>query len=553
MAMSKPSQVQLQFPKTRKCGLCDNIDVNWFCKDCVKNICDDCKKIHRKIPSCETHELELTEQLLDSSFLCEDHKDFTKFICKTCNLLAICHKCVGDQHAKHDIGKLIESPERLRERLEFLQQYSSSSIATIKCTQSKIKSQKVTFVTDAENTIREISTRSSDIQTLEKKLRQKVECEKVHGELEFDETCASLESKASALEEICQQYKGSLDIESEKKLGDIVLEMEEGITKADIPMHVYLPQASRLTPVLSKEELSKSFGSLKTPCKLRLSNAGHDSDSGVLREKIDKIAEFRISFFNGCAVSDICITKKGTDVWIVGKKLPGLRLIDKTGQVRKGVFMDPSPLYSAVTKDGDLFVSYGVDQRHKEKQKIIEKVSGRYGDASTFAEIKKCEAVLGLVAMEEGGVVCIVIDKKEKVGHRLVRIDENGKIVWDFVVGKLDVYTASVRQGKNGHFYLNSGSEIISILDDGGVLSVERAAIEKTVYADGPLICDSYGNIIIGSQSGLYVFRKDGKCVKSYERVNSWNGSITSLALDKDGLLWAGTNASTIYIFKYID
>ena len=552
--MSKPSKVQLQFPKPRKCGLCENADnVNWFCKDCVKNICDDCKKIHRKIPSCETHKLELTEQLFDSSFLCEEHKDFTKFICKTCNLLAICHKCVGDQHAKHDIEKLIESPERMRERLEFLLQYSSSSVATMKFTQSKIKSQKAKFVIDAEKTIKEISKRSSDIQKLQQKLGEKVYCQKENGKFEFDKTCASLESKASALEEICQQYKSPLDFESEKKLGDIVLKIEEGITKADIPLHVYVPQASRLTPVLSQEELCNTFGSLCHPGKLKFANTGHDSDSGVLREKIDTMAELRISFFLGCAVSDICIAKKGTDAWIVGKKLPGLRLIDKTGQVRKGMFMDPSPLYSAVTKDGDLFVSYGVDQRHKEKQKLIEKVSGRYGDASTFAEIKKCEAVLGLIATEDGGVVCIVIDKKEKVGHRLVRIDQNGKILWDFVVGKLDVYTASVCQGKDGHFYLKSGSEIISISDDDGVLSVERSAIEKTGDADGPLICDSYGNIIIGSQSYLHVFRKDGKCLKSYAHVNSWNGSITSLALDKDGLLWAGTNASTIHIFKYID
>ena len=553
MAMSKPSQVQLQFPRKRKCGLCENIDsVNWFCQDCVKNICDDCKKIHRKIPSCEAHKLEMAEQLLDASFLCEVHKDFTKLICKTCSLLAICHKCVGDQHAKHETGQLIESPEKMKERLDFLLQYSSSSVAKIKCTQSKINSQKTKFVTDIENNIREISERSSEIQKLEKKFRQTLECEKIHGELEYDETRASLESKILTLEGICQRYKGSMDTVSEKKLSHMVRDVEEEITKANIPMHLYLPQASQLTTDLSQEGLCKTFGSLRNPGKLKLSNAGDDSDSGVLRDEIESMAEFRISEFLGCAIYDICISDNGTDAWIVAKDMP-LQLIDKTGHVQKTICIDRSPIYSAITKGGDLLISFGIDLKQK-NQKIITKIS-RHGEVSTFAEIKRCVAVLGLCATGDGGVVCIVIDKKEKVGHRLVKIDENGKTVWDFVVGILRVYIASVSQGKDGRFYVNSGSEIISISDDGGVLSIERSAIEKTGNLAGPLICDSHGNVIIAGRDYLYVFRKDGKCLKSYARGISWdiNYYIISLALDKDGLLWAGTKDSTIHIFKYID
>ncbi|KAK3105320.1 hypothetical protein FSP39_022493 [Pinctada imbricata] len=95
----------------KPCDLCeDDEDVNWFCKDCVQNLCDRCKKIHLKTIACKNHHIvSILEGVAiakkNVSNLCQDHDELFTYFCRTCDK-NICSMCLSLIHRKHDFVDL---------------------------------------------------------------------------------------------------------------------------------------------------------------------------------------------------------------------------------------------------------------------------------------------------------------------------------------------------------------------------------------------------------------------------------------------------------------
>ena len=209
IAMSKiyPSG---QFVHVVHCGLCDTDEnVNWFCKTCVKYLCDHCKKMHSKIPSCENHEIgtvgegrKATKDKTNS--LCKDHGEPILYLCKTCDSTELCLKCAGGRHHKHDLESIEDMLEKMRKDFK-------EDIRSLLASQSELSKAKKALHThvqkinsDIETSINEIKERHEEITKLKAEFVQSLEAERERSKRQIEESNTTLLKSIADLDAVVQ-------------------------------------------------------------------------------------------------------------------------------------------------------------------------------------------------------------------------------------------------------------------------------------------------------------------------------------------------------------
>ena len=77
----------------------------WKCVDCKIRICNDCQKVHEKLPNCRAHKYVPlagdVNRMIDKHFYCKSHPEqVTDLYCLNCKTL-ICLKCKVTEHDGH--------------------------------------------------------------------------------------------------------------------------------------------------------------------------------------------------------------------------------------------------------------------------------------------------------------------------------------------------------------------------------------------------------------------------------------------------------------------
>ena len=131
----------------------EKINAITYCSECKLHFCENCKKLHDKIPEALKHEVyfsetDKTEKLLNINFqFCKEHSD--KKICSwcfECNL-AVCSNCCNKDHEVCDISKRARDIEKTVRKMDTdLIDYMS----TFEANQKVIKENEKHFETRAK-------------------------------------------------------------------------------------------------------------------------------------------------------------------------------------------------------------------------------------------------------------------------------------------------------------------------------------------------------------------------------------------------------------------
>ncbi|XP_063054643.1 mucin-2 [Engraulis encrasicolus] len=105
-----------------KCGGCEELAINGWCKDCGEFLCSDCVSAHNRVKLTRSHTI-VPQELSSGSqrtLYCFSHKgEPIKFFCTTCNQLT-CRNCQLVDHRNHNYQMLSEMISAVKERLQTL-------------------------------------------------------------------------------------------------------------------------------------------------------------------------------------------------------------------------------------------------------------------------------------------------------------------------------------------------------------------------------------------------------------------------------------------------
>lgn len=146
MALSKQVAVE------KCCDFCESdVNVKWFCRDCINNLCDQCRRTHTRIPLCKTHVIlpisetqAATLRRTTVLFDCPEHAQSCQFQCRTCNK-QICVLCLTSSHNKHDFLALDQYAKSIRENLYLTLNSKSKEAHTITETLQTLSTHKQTY------------------------------------------------------------------------------------------------------------------------------------------------------------------------------------------------------------------------------------------------------------------------------------------------------------------------------------------------------------------------------------------------------------------------
>ncbi|XP_062394421.1 E3 ubiquitin-protein ligase TRIM33 [Sardina pilchardus] len=106
-----------------KCGGCEELGINGWCKDCGEFLCSDCVSAHNRVKLTRGHTI-VAQELSEGShptLYCPAHRDEPlKFFCVTCSQLT-CRNCQLVDHRNHSYQMVTEAVSALREKLQSLQ------------------------------------------------------------------------------------------------------------------------------------------------------------------------------------------------------------------------------------------------------------------------------------------------------------------------------------------------------------------------------------------------------------------------------------------------
>ena len=524
MAMSKSYPVG-QFAHIIQCGLCDNEDVNWFCKHCVKYLCDDCKKMHAKIPSCENHDIGTVgdgKVLQDkSSILCKEHGEPMQYLCKSCDSVEVCLKCAGGEHRKHDLENIADVVDAMRKGFSETMKSLAASRSELENAREELKKKEREFHSTIDSARSDIVQRYEEIRKLKDGLIHQLEVERDRGQTQFEKGNTALIKSSSEIDAVMQDAQAETDQLSGLPLVRCIKGLKEKQRTIYIPKKLTIPKSPKYSATISTEQLKRSYGVVLARGNTELQMGGRKH--GKLMDEIWINKEFRHNQnFLQTYVYGISIVG-GNKAWVAAKGM-SLQLIDKTGKVENKITTASPVVFSTITPDGDLLISHG---SYPPLDSTIKRI-GKCGCVSTFADLSPSKAVFGLVSFKEGDVMCI--DMVDDV-HKITKLSSDGKKMWTVDVGKINSSDRTLCLGQDGNAYFLSKPKILTVSSAGHITTL--CNLEHSDPKHGPITRDSFGNFIIGGQNGtIDVYDTDGKRKRHYQ-ISRKEG-IHALTTDDD-------------------
>ncbi|KAK3086602.1 hypothetical protein FSP39_020949 [Pinctada imbricata] len=235
--MSKPvPSAQLGF--ITKCDLCDSLeDVNSFCKNCLQNLCDNCKKLHQKIPSLRSHDIgsigDGRRVHKSEELLCSDHGEILTHYCKTCSM-NVCPKCLSS-HLKHDLLNIDEEGQKMKEELEKTLESKAKLLKEIRDSRDRVLEHKTKFDSVVEDVISNIEHEFDMILKLKTDVKDTVLELNAKGRTEIQEQIHILQNFESKLENEMRRIKEDLPLYSGPTLIKFAQKESEELRSLEAP------------------------------------------------------------------------------------------------------------------------------------------------------------------------------------------------------------------------------------------------------------------------------------------------------------------------------
>ncbi|KAK3086342.1 hypothetical protein FSP39_017096 [Pinctada imbricata] len=336
--MSQPvPSAQLGF--VVKCDLCDSVeDVNSFCKNCLQNLCDNCKKLHQKIPSLRSHDIgsigDGRRIKKSEDLLCSDHGEILTHFCKTCSM-NVCPKCLSN-HLKHDLSNIDEEGQRMKEELEKTLEIKTKLLEEIRDSRERILQHKKKFDSVEEDVISKIERKFNMILKLKRDMKDVVIGMNAKGRDEIQDQIHTLQNFESKLEDEMRRIKEDLPLHSGPTLIRFAQKESEVLNAFQTPAtdNTQLPNAlGLLTPTIS------TF----LECTNQLYTVS--MKFGISQEKAKKILfddlNILSSFDLGNEILSILYDKEDK-AWITCENVH-VQYVDQEGNVEQTDTNDPRP------------------------------------------------------------------------------------------------------------------------------------------------------------------------------------------------------------------
>ena len=255
-----------QFVRVVKCELCDaQDDVNWFCKNCIKNLCDSCKKMHIKIPSLSSHNIGTVGDGWrvdrNAKMLCEEHGELIQYKCTTCSN-DICVRCAVDKHRQHELIDMKKEDEEKMVNFRLFLESKTESLARIKETKKSVEDRKHKLKTNADKSKQDIITCFDKILEYRETMLKKVETNYQYYASLCDSVVPELLQQESELESKIQQYSRGLDCLTGVSLS-MFIEKAKGELGPDKRRSVTVPPPSSTVVRLDRQDMSNISDALK--------------------------------------------------------------------------------------------------------------------------------------------------------------------------------------------------------------------------------------------------------------------------------------------------
>ena len=548
MAMSKLYPTE-QFVLTVKCELCDSQEnVNWFCKNCIKNLCDNCKKVHSKIPSLSTHEIITIGEGLRvdrcAKVLCKTHGELIQYRCETCSSDA-CPKCVAASHYKHDLIDMKSEEDKSVEKFKrFLAVKQNFGVKIRQC-RTEIKKTIDKNNSIAAQNIVDINKRFDEIKNTKETFVSAIENQRNTTEKENLDKINMLLILENDLDSKIQHYSSQVSTESGDSLSRLIQKAEDDIKSMTFPDSVPVSRVSDLELYPYNPELTNFFGKLKSMDSIDIKVIEDNADElchWELRKTLLVTSKFRCNKkWLDPVILCITHTKDGL-AWISGIEL--FSLTNKSKVIKESKASRNS-LFHTVLPCGEFLMSYG------NGVSIIRRLAGSdQSPESIFVDAK--ETVYYILALDEDNIVYLT--KNDENNIVVVGLNKNTTSTWRVNMGRMACYIvyhlALCVHPQRGTIIACNGREIFEIGRDGK--EIQRKRIDSFVMEVGCLAIDRSNRFIFGSKDGgIFVF---DDMITELTKIASEdiNSPISALSIDPNGDLWLGTTSGHVYVTSYM-
>ena len=354
MALSK---VYPPYQAVLDCDLCESqISVDWYCKTCPANLCQNCKKLHTTRRNFREHKVIPRSHIHGDTGggnekiekgKCRTHPSHSiSLICKTCGV-DVCTECIVTTHNGHQFENIDARLKRSRANLgKYLQELESCE-------------------TDIANAIRDVDRNMADFDKEEKNIMRHVseardfQMKKIEGEhtdmvkeiqkysqnetKEMNSNKASLIKKHDQIQALIEEVRGKMSLES----------------YADVERYQQkCPSSSSFVPDKNKTKAFtlkfQAHGSRNDRLVGKVVQEVHEKEKIMKPPKVEIVTTFTVKDAAARCVRPI----SPNEAWVCfyeGKKK--LSLYNKSGKVHSTVQLDFSlPESFVITDKHDIII-----------------------------------------------------------------------------------------------------------------------------------------------------------------------------------------------------
>ncbi|XP_048743470.2 uncharacterized protein LOC125656890 isoform X2 [Ostrea edulis] len=542
------------------CDFCESeANVNWFCRDCVNNMCVQCKRTHTKIPLCKNHViLPITENQTAAKgrttvhFQCTEHAQSCQFQCRTCSR-QICVLCLTTIHKSHDFVALDDYAKSVRQNLYLLLNSKSKEAHTISETLQTLSTHKETYedwigrkLTEVDEMFENLKL---ELEELRSEIHDNVEQRRNNDIITMDKQHKKAYDFKDRLQysvrvlgnelDLCNDHdltnlKTKIETECNKLREDIALELPK------LPMLRLLREPNEYKGILIKvllKIMKTDLFTLQTTSSFDI-----DIDKPVFRDEIDINLSMKIL---GCKyIWSIAGCDDGR-VWI-GTEDKKLRLVDNFGNTVKCLQMSQSAVHLTVLTSGDVLCSngYGID-----RTSVIQKVSLNFS-VTTFSRLSPTLEVGPLASTKRGNVL---VGIRNSTGRgEVLHMTNSGKMI-----NKVAQITKDVERITTGEdekvFIKDSGCIWIMSLKGEFLNQIELKGELKGIKG---IVCDRFANLVCfrsGDTNNIRIIDIQGTLNKQFRfSLKSDNERDLDICdVDVNDYIWLKEDES-VHVLKYL-
>lgn len=554
MALSKQVAVE------KCCDFCESdVNVKWFCRDCINNLCDQCRRTHTRIPLCKTHVIlpisetqAATLRRTTVLFDCPEHAQSCQFQCRTCNK-QICVLCLTSSHNKHDFLALDQYAKSIRENLYLTLNSKSNEVHTITETLQTLSTHKQTYDDWMNKKLSEVDQvfehLADELQRLRTEIHDKIDQRKNHDIITMDLQHKRAYEFRERLQYQVKVLSSELDHCNDHDLANLKLKIETECNKLRENLTLDLPKFPCLRLIRKEEEhkdilikvltkiMKTDLFSLKTTTSFDV-----DNETPVFMEDLHLDLTIKLP---GCKYIWAMAGCDDGKMW-VGTEDKKLRLVDNFGNVVKCLQMTQSAAHLAVLTSGEVLCSngYGID-----RTSTIQKVSLNF-DVTTFTRLSQAVEVGPLASTKHGNVL---VGIRNSIGRgEVLFLSHSGKTINKVAQVTKEVEKVAINEEDQVFVKDSSCIWIMSLKGE----FINQIELKNELKGVRGFVCDRFSNLVCfrsGDVSSIRVYSSHSALLKHFRlHLKSGNDRVIDIgAIDANDFIWLKED-ETIHVLKYL-